>query len=100
QNAIVPLNLIGRNGLGRADYVLSGHWARKSLNEAHRYGDIAVAASAETPTRIDGRDYGAWCWLPPVAQWQVRPDAAYLHICANETIGGIELPELPLMAQL
>lgn len=48
QNAIVPLNLIGRGGRSRADYVLSGHWARKSLTEAGRYGDIAVAASAET----------------------------------------------------
>jgi len=100
QNAIVPLNLIGRNGLGRADYVLSGHWARKSLNEARRYGDIAVAASAESAARIDGRDYGPWCWLPPAAQWRVRPDAAYLHVCANETIGGVELPELPVMADL
>ncbi|WP_269495168.1 3-phosphoserine/phosphohydroxythreonine transaminase [Castellaniella sp. S9] len=100
QNAIVPLNLIGRNGLGRADYVLSGHWARKSLNEARRYGDIAVAATAESAARIDGRDYGPWCWLPPAAQWRVRPDAAYLHVCANETIGGVELPELPVMADL
>ncbi len=100
QNAIVPLNLIGRNGLGRADYVLSGHWARKSWNEARRYGDIAVAATAEASARIGGRDYDPWCWLPPVEQWRVRPDAAYLHVCANETIGGVELPELPDMAAL
>ncbi len=100
QNAIVPLNLIGRNGLGRADYVLSGHWARKSWNEARRYGDIAVAATAEASARIGGRDYDPWCWLPPAEQWRVRPDAAYLHVCANETIGGVELPELPDMAAL
>lgn len=100
QNAIVPLNLIGREGRGRADYVLSGHWARKSLTEAGRYGDIAVAASAEAAARIDGHDYQPWCWLPPVSQWQVRPDAAYLHVCANETIGGIELPALPDLGAL
>src|SRR5690606_604202 len=99
-NASVPLNLIGRNGLGRADYVLSGHWARKSLGEARRYGDIAVAASAESAARIEGRDYDAWCWLPAPEQWRVRPDAAYLHVCANETIGGLELPVLPAMADL
>ncbi len=64
QNAIVPLNLIGRAGLGRADYVLSGHWARKSFNEAARYGDIAVAATAESETVMDGRRFGPWCWLP------------------------------------
>ncbi|MER1966311.1 3-phosphoserine/phosphohydroxythreonine transaminase [Castellaniella sp. GW247-6E4] len=100
QNAIVPLNLIGRAGLGRADYVLTGHWARKSWNEARRYGDIAVAATAEDAARIDGRDYDPWCWLPPTAQWRVRPDAAYLHVCANETIGGVELAELPDLAAL
>ncbi|MHA3903171.1 3-phosphoserine/phosphohydroxythreonine transaminase [Castellaniella sp. WN] len=100
QNAIVPLNLIGRAGLGRADYVLSGHWARKSFNEAARYGDIAVAASAETDTEIDGRRHGPWCWLPDHDQWRVRRDAAYLHLCANETIGGVEQAVMPDMAAL
>lgn len=100
QNAIVPLNLIDRTGSGRADYVLSGHWARKSWTEAQRYGDIAVAATAETPAEIDGRSYGPWCWLPETSRWHVRPDAAYLHLCANETIGGIEQTVMPDMAAL
>lgn len=100
QNAIVPLNLIGRGGRLRADYVLGGHWSRKSYKEAQRYGDIAVAATSEGPTELDGQSYGAWTWLPATGQWRVRPDAAYLHVCANETIGGIELPELPDMAAL
>ncbi|CAM5779126.1 3-phosphoserine/phosphohydroxythreonine transaminase [Castellaniella caeni] len=100
QNALVPLNLIGRNGSGRADYVLSGHWARKSFNEAKRYGDIAVAASAEGAAEFDGRRYGDWCWLPAQSQWKVRADAAYLHLCANETIGGVEQAVMPDMAAL
>jgi phosphoserine aminotransferase len=100
QNAIVPLNLIGRADRGRADYVLSGHWAKKSWTEAQRYGDIAVAATAESPAQIDGRTYGPWCWLPDASEWRVRPDAAYLHLCANETIGGVEQPVMPDMAAL
>src|SRR5690606_34393463 len=98
QNAIVPLNLIGRAGSGRADYVLSGHWSRKSFNEAARYGDIAVAATAESGTVLDGRSYDPWCWLPDQADWRVRPDAAYLHLCANETTGGVEQAVMPDMA--
>lgn len=100
QNAIVPLNLIGRTGTGRADYVLSGHWARKSWAEAQRYGDIAVAATAEAPAEVDGRSYAPWCWLPETSSWHVRPDAAYLHLCANETVGGIEQTVMPDMAAL
>ncbi|HET8597752.1 MAG TPA: 3-phosphoserine/phosphohydroxythreonine transaminase [Castellaniella sp.] len=100
QNALIPLNLIGRAGLGRADYVLSGHWARKSFNEAGRYGDVAVAATAESSVELDGRTYGPWCWVPAQDQWHVRPDAAYLHLCANETIGGIEQAVMPDMAAL
>ncbi|CAM5186017.1 Phosphoserine aminotransferase OS=Castellaniella defragrans OX=75697 GN=serC PE=3 SV=1 [Castellaniella defragrans] len=100
QNAIVPLNLIGRGGRGRADYVLSGHWSKKSWTEAQRYGDIAVAATAESPVELDGHSYDPWCWLPEASQWRVRPDAAYLHLCANETVGGIEQPEMPDMAAL
>lgn len=100
QNALIPLNLIGRSGRGRADYVLSGHWAKKSFAEAGRYGDIAVAATADAATTLDGREYGPWCWLPPQSQWRVRPDAAYLHLCANETIGGVEQAVMPDMADL
>lgn len=100
QNAIVPLNLIGRGARMRADYVLGGHWSKKSCTEAQRYGDIAVAASAEMPTELDGRRYDAWTWLPAMSEWRVRSDAAYLHVCANETIGGIELPQWPDMAAL
>lgn len=100
QNALVPLNLIGRAGRGRADYVLSGHWARKSWNEAQRYGDIAIAATADSEVELDGRRYGAWCWLPGQDQWRVRADAAYLHLCANETIGGVEQAVMPDMARL
>jgi len=100
ENAIVPLNLIGRNGSGRADYILSGIWSNKSHKEAQRYGDIAVAASSGAQAQLDGRDQAPWTWFPAVEDWRVRPDAAYLHLCSNETIGGVEFVDWPDMAAL
>ena len=44
ENAIVPMNLIGRTG--RADYVLTGDWSKKSAKEAARYGQVSIAADS------------------------------------------------------
>src|SRR3546814_12080847 len=38
--------------------------------------------------------------FPYVRDWQVRSDAAYLHLCSNETIGGVEFADWPEMAAL
>ena len=100
ENAIVPLNLIGRNGSGKADYILSGIWSNKSHKEAQRYGDIAVAASSGAQVQLDGRDQAPWTWFPAVGDWRIRSDAAYLHLCSNETIGGVEFVDWPDMAAL
>ena len=100
ENAIVPMNLIGRNGAGKADYILSGSWSSKSYKEAQRYGDISLAASSGVSTVIDGREQAPWTWFPTPDTWKVRPDAAYLHFCSNETIGGVEFAQWPDMADL
>jgi phosphoserine aminotransferase len=79
ENAIVPMNLIGRTG--RADYVNTGEWSKRSIAEARTYGQVNVAASGEASgfTAIPKRD-----------TWQLDPQAAYVHICSNETIGGVQ----------
>lgn len=100
ENAIIPLNLIGRNGSGKADYILSGSWSVKSHKEAGRYGDIAVAASSGESTQLNGVQQGPWTWYPEPQQWTVRPDAAYLHLCSNETIGGVEFVDWPDLADM
>jgi phosphoserine aminotransferase len=99
ENAIIPLNLIGRRDYGRADYIASGIWSSKSLKEAARYGDISIAASSGDTTVIDGVKYQPWTWFPGVDSWRIRPDAAYLHLCGNETIGGVEFVDYPDMAE-
>lgn len=100
ENAIVPMNLLGRNGSGKADYVLTGIWSNKSCKEAQRYGDIAVAASSERPLSESSATWGPWAWFPSAEQWKVRSDAAYVHVCTNETIGGLEYADWQAMNAL
>src|SRR5215212_9031008 len=71
ENAIVPMNLIGRTG--RADYVLTGDWSKKSYKEAKTYGEIKVAASGES---------SKFTAVPKQAGWKLDPGAAYVHICS------------------
>lgn len=95
ENAIVPLNLLGRGQQRQADYVLTGTWSVKSFKEAGKYGDVAVAASSQTAFEDSGTTYAPLTWVPAVANWTVRPTAAYLHLCSNETIGGVEFMDWP-----
>jgi phosphoserine aminotransferase len=100
ENAIVPLNLIGRNGQPRADYVVTGSWSSKSFKEAKKYGEVSLAASSESVLNDAGKQWNAFTWVPPASDWRVRPDASYLHFCSNETIGGVELANWPSPAEL
>ncbi|AZY48761.1 3-phosphoserine/phosphohydroxythreonine transaminase [Bordetella avium] len=98
ENAIVPMNLIGRRGLPAADFVVTGHWSTRSHKEAGRYGDAQIAASSAQAVNIDGHEQRPFTWVPPLSDWRVRPEAAYLHLCSNETIGGVEFTEWPDLA--
>ena len=48
QFAAIPLNFM--NGSGKADYIISGQWAKKAYQEACKYGDAKVVASSEDKT--------------------------------------------------
>jgi phosphoserine aminotransferase len=84
ENAIVPMNLL--RGKSSADYVDTGEWSKKSIKEAQRYAHINVAASSAN---------SHYTTIPPRNTWQLDPQAAYVHICSNETIGGVEYPQPP-----
>lgn len=87
QNAIVPLNLLGRVAQpGVIDFVQTGSWSSKSIKEAKRYAQVNVAASGEA---------GGFTSVPPQSEWKLSPDAAYLHVCTNETIDGVEFNFAP-----
>ncbi|AKP89001.1 3-phosphoserine/phosphohydroxythreonine transaminase [Achromobacter ruhlandii] len=100
ENAIVPMNLMGRRGTPAADFVVTGHWSSRSHKEAGRYGDAQVAATSGQATQLDGREQAPFTWVPPVDTWKVRKESAYLHLCSNETIGGVEFLDWPDTAAL
>jgi phosphoserine aminotransferase len=89
QNAIVPMNLL--RGRTSADYVNTGAWATRSIAEAAHYCHVNVAASSEP---------GGFTSIPKQSEWRPDPDAAYVHICANETIGGVEYHWVPDTGQV
>lgn len=94
QFAQIPLNLLPEGG--RADYIDTGIWSAKAIEEASRFGNVHVAASAK------GYDYFA---IPGQNDWRLSADAAYVHYTPNETIGGLEfgwVPEVsaPLVADM
>jgi len=100
ENAIIPLNLLGRVPQPKADFVLTGIWSVKSHQECQRYADAQIAASSAQSLVLDGRRQEAFTWVPATEGWKVRRDAAYLHLCSNETIGGVETMQWPSMADL
>lgn len=96
QFGMVPVNLLGEKK--QADYIDTGIWSKKAIDEAKRYGQINV---------IKGTDIShALMHLVPQEQWQLNSEAAYVHYTPNETIEGIEfhwVPEtgnVPLIADM
>lgn len=79
QFAQVPLNLMaGRS----ADYLVTGDWSKKASKEALRYGAVRLVATTEPE---------GFTRFPALAEMDLDPQAAYLHVCTNETIRGVEL---------
>lgn len=80
QFAQIPMNLLaGRS----ADYIVTGSWSKKAFVEAQRIGTVRCAA-----TTADSK----FTRLPTAEEIKLDPFAAYLHVCTNETIHGVEIP--------
>jgi len=80
----VPMNLT--RGKATADFVNTGEWSKKAISEFRKFGTPNVVASSEDRN---------FTYVPKQATWKRSPDAAYLHICSNETIGGVEFAFTP-----
>ena len=89
QFAQIPLNLLPDDGI--ADYVETGIWSKKAIEEARRFGTVNVAASAKA------YEYFA---IPGQNDWQLSKNAAYLHYCSNETIGGLQFDWVPDLGEV
>ncbi len=84
QFAMVPMNLL--RGNAKANYVHTGAWSEKAINEAEKYCQVNIAATSAA----DG-----FKSIPDVNAWKVDYEAAYLHYTSNETIGGVEFGAIP-----
>ena len=84
QFAMVPLNLLNKSK--KADYVITGQWAKKAFKEAQKYGDVKAVASSEDKT---------FSYIPKLDKSTFTPDADYFYICVNNTIYGTVYHELP-----
>jgi len=84
ENAIIPMNLLA--GRSMADYVNTGEWSKKSIKEAKKYCTVNIAASSEDRK---------FTYVPAQSTWKLSPDAGYVHVCTNETIGGVEYQWTP-----
>ena len=80
----VPMNLL--RGKKTADFVNTGEWSKKAIAEFRKFGTPSVAASSEDRN---------FTYVPRQASWKLSRDAAYVHVCTNETIGGVEFQFVP-----
>lgn len=84
QFAMIPLNLMNKSG--KADYAITGQWAKKAYQEGSRYGQCKAVASSADKT---------FSYIPKLNPDDFTKDADYFHICLNNTIYGTVFHELP-----
>lgn len=84
QFAMIPLNLFNKSK--KADYVLTGVWAKKAAKEAARYGSVNIVASSEDKT---------FSYIPELDKSKFDPEADYFYYTHNNTIYGTRYSEVP-----
>ncbi|HWU85498.1 MAG TPA: 3-phosphoserine/phosphohydroxythreonine transaminase [Rhodocyclaceae bacterium] len=84
QFGMVPINLL--RGKKKADYIVTGSWSEKALGEARRYCNVNVAADTASAN---------YSYAPAQDALKLDPEAAFVHVCTNETIMGVEFPYVP-----
>ena len=84
QFSMVPLNLLG--DATSADYMTTGQWSKKAIAEAKRFINVNEIATTA------GNGFSS---APTIDDYQISADAAYLHYCPNETIGGVAFDHIP-----
>ncbi len=83
QFAMLPLNLMKNH---TADYIITGHWAKRAWSEAKKFGTANAIASSEDKT---------FSYIPDCADLPVSDNADYVYICENNTIYGTKFHTLP-----
>lgn len=83
QFAMVPMNLMKNK---KADFIVTGQWAKKAYEEAKIYGTANAVASSADKT---------FSYIPDCSDLPISDDADYVHICENNTIYGTKFKTLP-----
>ena len=83
QFSMVPMNLMKNR---KADYIVTGQWAKKAFKEAQKYGEARAVASSEDKT---------FSYIPDCSDLPIAEDADYVYICENNTIYGTKFWKLP-----
>jgi len=81
QFGMIPMNLLKGK---KADYVHTGEWAKKAIKEAKLFGTVNMAGTSEDKN---------FSYIPE--NLKLSPDAQYVHVTSNETIGGIQWSKFP-----
>jgi phosphoserine aminotransferase len=84
QFSMIPINLL--RGKTKANYVNTGHWSVKAINEARRYCEVNICTDSTDNQLTNIADF---------ATWNIDKSAAYLHYTPNETIAGLEFDFVP-----
>lgn len=84
QFAAIPMNITSAGDT--VDYLDTGSWSAKAIKEAAKYCRVNVVATSKASN---------YDRIPPQDSWQTSPDAKYLHLCSNETIGGVQFKSFP-----
>ena len=84
QFAGIPLNLTEPGDI--IDFIDTGAWSKKAIKEAGKYCQVNVAASSADSN---------YDHIPEADQWQLSDNAKLLHVCSNETIGGVQFKRFP-----
>jgi phosphoserine aminotransferase len=84
QFAAIPLNIAPPGSV--VDYVVTGNWSEKAVQEAQRYVDVNVAATSKATN---------FTTIPDPSTWKLSKNAAYLHYTPNETVFGVEFHSIP-----
>ena len=84
QFTMIPTNFLLKGKV--ADYAKTGTWANKACNDAQKIGDVNVFFDDKA---------GNYTTLPDPKSVKPSENSAYLYLCANETIGGIEWKDFP-----
>lgn len=84
QFSMVPMNLAlpGK----KIDLIQTGAWTQKAEKEAKKVGEVNIVATTESENFMR---------LPRTDELKFSADAAYVHMCSNNTIFGTEYNSLP-----